>query len=55
MNIHLKFVSVAILLTCMGTAAAQSSDPRVADLVQAGKVRVGLFSTQFSKDPRPAS
>ena len=50
MNIHFKFVSVAILLACMGTAAAQGSDPRVADLVRAGKVRIGLFSTQFSKD-----
>src|SRR5262245_22803040 len=36
----------------MGTAAAQqNSDPRVADLMRAGKVRVGLFSSQFSKDP----
>ena len=47
-----KFILLATLLTCMGTAAAQhNSDPRVADLVRAGKVRVGLFSTQFSKDP----
>lgn len=47
-----KFILLAILLTCMGTAAAQqNSDPRVADLVRAGKVRVGLFSSQFSKDP----
>jgi polar amino acid transport system substrate-binding protein len=50
MNSARQFVSVAILLTCMGTAAAQGSDPRVADLVRAGKLRVGLFSTQFSKD-----
>lgn len=46
-----KLVLLAILFTSMGTAAAQqSSDPRVADLVRAGKVRIGLFSTQFSKD-----
>jgi polar amino acid transport system substrate-binding protein len=47
-----KFVLLVISLACMGTASAQqNSDPRVADLVRAGKVRVGLFSTQFSKDP----
>jgi polar amino acid transport system substrate-binding protein len=45
-----KFLSMAILLPCIGTAAAQGSDPRVADLVRAGKVNIGLFSTQFSKD-----
>src|SRR5262249_28540510 len=39
----------------MTTAAAQqNSDPHVADLVRAGKVRVGLFATQFSKDPTTA-
>ena len=30
--------------------AQQIPDPRVADLVQAGKIRVGLFLPQFSKD-----
>lgn len=30
--------------------AQQVPDPRIADLVQAGKVRVGLFSTQYTKD-----
>src|SRR5262249_6639460 len=47
-----NFTLLAILLTCIGTAAAQqNSDARVADLVRAGKVRIGLFSSQFSKDP----
>src|SRR5215472_10884019 len=47
-----NLVLLAILLMGMSAAAAQQgSDPRVADLVRAGKVRVGLFSTQFSKDP----
>jgi polar amino acid transport system substrate-binding protein len=42
---------LAILFTGIATAAAQqSADPRVADLVRAGKIRIGLFSTQFSKD-----
>src|SRR5262249_58580191 len=46
-----RFVFPAVLLTAAGTVAAQqASDPRVADLVQAGKVRIGLFSSQFSKD-----
>jgi polar amino acid transport system substrate-binding protein len=30
---------------------AQTSDPRVSDLVRAGKVRVGLFLPQFGKGP----
>src|SRR3954451_8970631 len=30
--------------------AQEIPDPRVADLVQAGKIRVGLFLPQFSKD-----
>src|SRR5215475_3198378 len=47
-----NLVLLAILLIGMsGAAAQQGSDPRIADLVRAGKVRVGLFSTQFSKDP----
>src|SRR5262249_19317286 len=47
-----RFVLFAIFLPATSPAAAQqASDPRVADLVQAGKIRIGLFSTQFSKDP----
>jgi polar amino acid transport system substrate-binding protein len=42
---------LSVLLASSGTAGAQPSDPRVADLVQAGKIRVGLFSTQYTKDP----
>jgi polar amino acid transport system substrate-binding protein len=43
----------AALLANIGTADAQQApDPRIADLVQAGKVRVGLFSTQYTKDPK---
>jgi len=29
----------------------QTSDPRVADLVSAGKIRLGLFVPQYTKDP----
>jgi len=32
-------------------AAPQTPDPRVADLVRAGKVRIALFSGQYTKDP----
>ena len=32
------------------TAAQQASDPRVADLVQSGKLRVGIFPPQYVKD-----
>jgi polar amino acid transport system substrate-binding protein len=45
------FLTLSVLLAGSGIAGAQSSDPRVADLVQAGKIRIGLFSTQYSKDP----
>jgi polar amino acid transport system substrate-binding protein len=33
------------------TEAQQTPDPRVADLVQAGKVRVALYLPQYAKDP----
>ncbi len=33
------------------TAEAQTSDPRVTDLVRAGKLRVGLFLPQYGKGP----
>jgi polar amino acid transport system substrate-binding protein len=52
MTRRFKSVVVAILLAGAGAAAAQrASDPRVGDLVQTGKIRIGLFSTQFRKDP----
>ena len=35
----------------MATALAQTTDPRVADLVRAGKLRVGLFLPQYGKGP----
>jgi polar amino acid transport system substrate-binding protein len=33
------------------TQAPQTADPRVADLVQAGRVRVALYVPQYKKDP----
>jgi len=45
---------LAALLAVMLSAAAhaQSSDPRIADLVRAGKVRFGTFPPQYTKDAR---
>jgi polar amino acid transport system substrate-binding protein len=42
----------AVALSTVTAANAQVVDRRVADLVQAGKIRVGLFVPQFSKDPK---
>lgn len=38
------------LLACLQSAAAQQTDPRVADLVQSGILRVGIFPPQYLKD-----
>ena len=46
---------LAVVFTAMlaGVAGAQQvPDPRVADLVQAGKIRVGVHSVMYTKDPR---
>jgi polar amino acid transport system substrate-binding protein len=45
-------IALALTMLMVGTAAAQTKDQRVADLVEAGKVRVGLFDPQFIKDPK---
>jgi polar amino acid transport system substrate-binding protein len=43
---------LAAILAVVATADAQpAGDPRVADIVRAGKVRVGLHLPQFVKDP----
>ena len=54
MNTPIRALLVgAALLASLATAKAQQpSDPRVADLVQAGKVRVGLHLPQFTRDPQ---
>jgi hypothetical protein len=31
--------------------APRSADPRIADLVRAGRIRVGLFLPQYARDP----
>jgi polar amino acid transport system substrate-binding protein len=48
------WISVTMLLLLAAPLIAdaqQAPDPRVADLVQAGKVRVALFPPQYTKDP----
>jgi polar amino acid transport system substrate-binding protein len=44
-------VLLAFGLWAAATAEAQTADPRVADLVRAGKLRVGLFLPQYGKGP----
>jgi polar amino acid transport system substrate-binding protein len=53
MKKSLRFLLMMVaLLAIVATADAQQApDPRVADLVRAGKVRVGLFPPQYIKDP----
>ncbi|MBX9772960.1 MAG: transporter substrate-binding domain-containing protein [Xanthobacteraceae bacterium] len=51
MNMGLRLlVAVALLLVAASTNAQPTSDPRIADLVQAGKVRFGTFPPQYTKD-----
>ena len=50
--IRLVLTVVALLATAtIGEAQHSIPDPRVADLVQAGSIRVGLFLPQYTKDP----
>jgi polar amino acid transport system substrate-binding protein len=50
----MKKLLLAVAFTAMlaSLAAAQVPDPRIADLVQAGKIRVGVHSIMYTKDPR---
>lgn len=50
-NLKTSFFLPALLATIIAANGQQAPDPRVADLVQAGKVRVGLFLPQFTKNP----
>jgi polar amino acid transport system substrate-binding protein len=50
-SLRVLLMTVALPVGTTIVSAQQVPDPRIADLVQAGKVRVGLFSTQYTKDP----
>src|SRR5262249_523052 len=46
-------LTVTLMATLASLAEAQQTpDPRVADLVQAGKIRVGVHSVMYTKDPQ---
>ena len=48
-------LNIVVIIFALGTATAvaqQKPDPRVADLIQAGKIRVGLFPPQYIKDSK---
>lgn len=48
---RIPFVLLALLASVFGAWAQQASDARVSDLVNAGKLRFGLFLPQYMKDP----
>jgi polar amino acid transport system substrate-binding protein len=51
MRISLPILVIVASLLATAATAQPSSDPRIADLVQAGKVRFGTFPPQYTKDP----
>ena len=52
MALHRRvLLMAAALLAPAGAAAQQGPHPRVADLIRAGEVRVGLHLPQFTRDP----
>src|SRR3979411_1130297 len=51
MNITFRLALAALLGSIVTANAQQAADPRVMDLVQAGRIRVALFLPQFTKDP----
>jgi polar amino acid transport system substrate-binding protein len=53
MNGHAcAFMLAAALLAPAAATAQPSTDPRVADIVRAGKVRIGMHLPQFVQDPK---
>ena len=46
-----SIMAVVLLAVPRIAHTQQAPDPRVADLVRAGKVRIALFSGQYTKDP----
>ena len=48
----LNFVVICLALSIATAVAQQKPEPRVADLIQAGEIRVGLFPPQYIKDPK---
>src|SRR5262245_52699394 len=51
-HVRVPLILLALLATTgIADGQQQISDPRVADLASAGKVRLGLFAPMYSKDP----
>jgi polar amino acid transport system substrate-binding protein len=50
-NLRIPLILAALLASIVTANAQQAPDTRVADLVKAGKIRVGLFPPQYIKDP----
>jgi polar amino acid transport system substrate-binding protein len=48
---RIPLATLALLAGAAGADAQQSADPRIADIVRAGKLRVGLFIPQYTKHP----
>lgn len=46
----LCWIMAALVASGLPVFAQRAPDPRIADLVQAGQLRVGLFASQFTKD-----
>jgi polar amino acid transport system substrate-binding protein len=51
-SIRSALVILAVLAGTIGGAAQQSVDPRMADVVRSGKIRIGTFPPQYVKDQR---
>src|SRR5262245_37230060 len=52
---NMKKFLLTVLFTVLSSSLAQAqqaSDPRVGDLVKAGKIRVGVHSIMYTNDPR---
>ena len=50
-SLRVLLMMVALLATTATADAQQTADPRVADLVRAGRIRVALHLAQYTKDP----
>lgn len=45
-------VVMALLIAPLSAGAQQSSDPRIADVVRTGQVKIGTFPPQYTKDSK---
>ncbi len=50
-SLRVSLMMLTLLASAASADAQQSSDPRVEDLVRAGRVRVALFPPMYTKDP----